>query len=62
MAMVKLSKQKIYLVISTITNQFEYDYQGRKIKETDANNNSNTYEYDCKGQLDKFQPSHLIRV
>ena len=38
---------------TTITNQFEYDYQGRKIKETDANNNSNTYEYDCKGQLIK---------
>lgn len=38
---------------TTLTNTYEYDYQGRVIKETDSNGNSTTYEYAYDGQVTK---------
>lgn len=38
---------------TTLTNTYEYDYQGRIIKETDSNGNSTTYEYAYDGQVTK---------
>ena len=49
----RLTKTESIYGGTTLTNTYEYDYQGRVTKETDPNGNDTLYEYNYAGQVTK---------